>query len=221
VPIHAQPVLIGGNMKDKKYFREYSAKFRAAHPEKNREYQKKWRDGNRAKLNAAVAAWAEENKDRIKANNAARYQKDKERITARNKKHRQEHPEASRARVHKRRAIISRSGGSYTAAEWKELCKKYGNRCLDCGKRRKLTADHVIPIAKGGTSNIDNIQPLCMPCNAKKHTGTKDFRITLDLNTTKLPIGLEDPNLDTEQGVVLPMTHLVWQATQMACGIHS
>ena len=67
--------------------------------------------------------------------------------------------------------------GSFTSAEWFALCKLYGNRCLCCGKRKKLTADHVIPVAKGGTSNIDNIQPLCGPCNAHKHTGTTDFRL--------------------------------------------
>ena len=163
-------------MKDKKYFREYSARFRAENPEKNREYQKKWRDNNREKLNSAVAAWAESNKDRIKANNAARYLRDKERITARNKKHRQDNPEASIARVQKRRTAKTKAGGSFTAKEWSDLCKKYGHRCLDCKGRRKLTADHVIPVAKGGSSNIDNIQPLCMPCNAKKSTGTQDFR---------------------------------------------
>ena len=160
-------------------------RWRAAHPERSRELQKKWRYKNTKKARAAVALWAEDNKERIKSNNASRYQRDKERITIRNKEYRQNNPEAARARVHKRRAIKAQSGGSYTVAEWKGLCNKYDNKCLCCGKKKELTADHVIPIAKGGTSSIDNIQPLCMPCNAKKHTGTQDFRIILDLNTTK------------------------------------
>jgi 5-methylcytosine-specific restriction endonuclease McrA len=172
-------------MKDKKYFREYSARFRAENPEKNREYQKRWREKNRKKMNVAVAAWAKKNKKRIKENNAARYKRDKARIAARNKKYRKDNPEAARARVHKRRSIKAQSGGSYTVTEWKNLCKSYGNRCLCCRKKTKLTADHIIPIAKGGTSNISNIQPLCMPCNAKKHTSIQDFRSNLDLNTTK------------------------------------
>ena len=162
-------------------------RWRANNPTRSREQQKKWRDNNRDKQNATVAAWASENKDRIKANNAARYQRDKERIAARNKKYRQDNPEESIARVHKRRSIKAQSGGSYTVAEWMALCNNYGNLCLCCHSRRKLTADHVIPIAKGGTSDISNIQPLCMPCNAKKHTCTQDFRINLDLNTTEVP----------------------------------
>ena len=171
--------------KNKEDALRYGTWYRKNRKDKDLASKARWREKNRDKQNAAVAAWAKENKDRIKENNAARYQRDKSRISARNKKYRQENPEASRARVHKRRAIKTKSGGSYTAAEWKSLCKKYGNRCLDCGKKSKLTADHVIPIVKGGTSSIDNIQPLCMPCNAKKHTGTQDFRITLDLNITK------------------------------------
>lgn len=163
-------------MKTKKYMREYSAKSRARNPEKNREYQRKWREANKEKLNAAVAAWAKKNKKRIKANNAARYLRDKERIKKRNSAHRKANPEASKARVHKRRAAKTKAGGSYTAVQWKALCKRYNYRCLCCGKKKKLTPDHVIPIAKGGTSDISNIQPLCMPCNSRKHTKTIDFR---------------------------------------------
>jgi len=172
-------------MKTKEYMREYSAKVRAEHPDKNRAYQTKWREANRDKLNAAVADWAKRNKERIKATNAARYQRDKERIKARCEAHRKANPEASRARVHKRRAAKTQAGGAYTSVQWIALCDKYDNRCLDCRKKKKLTADHIIPIAKGGTSNIYNIQPLCMKCNAKKGTNIIDFRITYDLNTTK------------------------------------
>ena len=49
-------------MKTKKYMREYSARVRALHPEKNRGYQEKWRKANKVASNAAVAAWAKKNK---------------------------------------------------------------------------------------------------------------------------------------------------------------
>lgn len=69
------------------------------------------------------------------------------------------------------------AGGSYTAAEWKALLKRYGNQCLCCGRTDvRLTADHIIPVSQGGTSNIDNIQPLCASCNSRKHDKVIDYR---------------------------------------------
>jgi 5-methylcytosine-specific restriction endonuclease McrA len=47
---------------------------------------------------------------------------------------------------------------------------------LCCDKKRKLTADHIVPVSKGGTSNISNIQPLCGPCNSSKGAKTVDYR---------------------------------------------
>lgn len=78
---------------------------------------------------------------------------------------------------HKRRARVRNAGGDYTVAEWKRLCKQYNNRCLACGRDDvKLTPDHVIPISKGGSNDISNIQPLCLSCNQSKNDKTIDYR---------------------------------------------
>jgi 5-methylcytosine-specific restriction endonuclease McrA len=34
----------------------------------------------------------------------------------------------------------------------------------------------VVPVSAGGANTIDNIQPLCGPCNSAKHTQTIDYR---------------------------------------------
>lgn len=34
---------------------------------------------------------------------------------------------------------------------------------------KRIEADHIKPLPKGGTNYIWNIQPLCRNCNAKKH----------------------------------------------------
>lgn len=79
----------------------------------------------------------------------------------------------------RRRTKESVNGGSYSAQEWLDLKQKYNYTCLCCGRQEpeiKLCADHVIPVIKHGSSNIENIQPLCRSCNAHKRDKTIDFR---------------------------------------------
>jgi HNH endonuclease len=48
------------------------------------------------------------------------------------------------------------------------LAKIYGGRCFECGKRRKLTLDHIEPKSRGGTWLTTNLQPFCRECQEKK-----------------------------------------------------
>jgi len=68
-----------------------------------------------------------------------------------------------------------------THNEWVDLCAKYGNRCLCCGNSVKLTIDHIVPVSKGGTHTVDNIQPLCIRCNVSKFQKTTNYRAAIDL----------------------------------------
>lgn len=61
-----------------------------------------------------------------------------------------------------------KASGSHTLQEWLELCHRHKNQCVYCKKDCKLTEDHIIPLSKGGSNNIENIQPLCVSCNSKK-----------------------------------------------------
>ena len=59
--------------------------------------------------------------------------------------------------------------GSHTLHEWEELKTLFNNKCAICDEVKKLTKDHIIPLSKGGSDFIENIQPLCKSCNSKKH----------------------------------------------------
>lgn len=77
------------------------------------------------------------------------------------------------ARKHKRRSRILTARGSFTATEWEIRKQEFDYRCAYCGRKtKKLTADHYIPLSKGGTNYIDNIVPACIKCN--KHKWDKD-----------------------------------------------
>jgi len=63
------------------------------------------------------------------------------------------------------------NGGNHTYFDWLALKYAYGNSCVLCGKiepKVKITEDHIIPVYRGGTNNIENIQPLCFSCNSRK-----------------------------------------------------
>lgn len=76
---------------------------------------------------------------------------------------------------HKRNAILA-DAGMHTPEEWEALCAKYNHLCLCCGESKPLTKDHVMPLSKGGMNTIENLQPLCLTCNVRKHARYIDYR---------------------------------------------
>ena len=65
--------------------------------------------------------------------------------------------------------------------EWFDLCEKYDNKCLCCGRKAKLTIDHIVPIRKGGNSLIENLQPLCKRCNSKKGASCTNYKKAIEI----------------------------------------
>ena len=81
----------------------------------------------------------------------------------------------------RRKARKRGNGGSYTFDEWENLKAQYNWTCPCCKKAEpeiKLTVDHIIPLSRGGSNNIENIQPLCRGCNSKKRTKVIKYQIS-------------------------------------------
>jgi 5-methylcytosine-specific restriction endonuclease McrA len=85
-------------------------------------------------------------------------------------------PDLRVAVIARYRTRKTNAGGCFTAEEFATLCRKQDYLCLCCMKSAPLTADHITPVFKGGTSNIENIQGLCQVCNSRKGTRLIDYR---------------------------------------------
>lgn len=138
--------------RDPVHERARKKRWRAANPDKDRaQRQRAWRNlyskpGAKSAIQAYQAVWRRRNPGKVKAYG------------------------------HNRRAQMRRSGGSYTVEQWDALCAQYGHRCLACGSQEPLTVDHIVPLSKGGTNDITNLQPLCHRCNSAKGDKVIDYR---------------------------------------------
>jgi 5-methylcytosine-specific restriction endonuclease McrA len=56
--------------------------------------------------------------------------------------------------------------------------------CAICGTNEGLVIDHIVPVSRGGGSELSNLQSLCRSCNAQKGTRTMneflDFLRTME-----------------------------------------
>ncbi|MFF3992454.1 HNH endonuclease signature motif containing protein [Streptomyces cyaneofuscatus] len=44
--------------------------------------------------------------------------------------------------------------------------------CAICYSRPATTADHIVPLSRGGTNDIQNLRPACGPCNFSRDNRT-------------------------------------------------
>ena len=60
----------------------------------------------------------------------------------------------------------------YRCSQWRKLriavFELKGRKCVYCGNKA-THIDHQIPVVRGGTNQLQNLEPVCGPCNTKKH----------------------------------------------------
>lgn len=78
--------------------------------------------------------------------------------------------EKRRVHVRNRRARKRGNGGKHTAAQIQDLLVRQRHKCPYCSAnlRKGYHADHIMPLALGGSNDISNIQILCPTCNDSK-----------------------------------------------------
>ena len=147
---------------NKEKLRAYHKKHYLLHKEKYNKRDREWYKKNKEIKDTKVKKWKEMHPENIKRWKARYYEKHKERVRLLRR--------MCRAR---RRALQKSAKGTFTLKEWEELLRKTSFTCQKCRKKEpevKMTIDHIIPLSRGGTNYIGNIQPLCMRCNCSKGT---------------------------------------------------
>lgn len=153
-------------------------------PERQRAYAREWMKRNAEKAREAMRRWRARNpellRERRRKYRVAARQRDGAMLNAQRAAYLASHPEVRRAKEQAYRARKLAAAGSFTGAEWLALVARWGNVCAYRGEPGPLEPDHRVPLARGGTSFINNILPACRGCNARKHTMTEEeFRARL------------------------------------------
>lgn len=92
----------------------------------------------------------------------------------------------------------------YISREVKEsVLRRDGAKCVYCSATQNIEIDHIIPVSKGGISEINNLQTLCRVCNRKKRTrianADKSVASATQINLKRSPETETEAERDTEK----------------------
>lgn len=135
--------------------REVMQKWRQENPERNRQYFKTLHEQRGVERNAATLAHRHAHPEKLKAARRNDYVKHPERFVKHRKLRRQREAQAE---------------GSFSRQDLLLIKAAQNDLCYWCKNPLDTTfhADHIIPIAKGGSNLISNICCSCPTCNWKK-----------------------------------------------------
>ncbi len=144
-----------------------SAKWAKEHPKKFEVIQRRYRSRPEVKVLIAERnkTWTTQNREKTReyarqwqAQNRELYHEIQKRWRAENQTYWRIRDKALRS-----------TQSDFTIDQWLEVLEEFGHCCAYCLRPdAKLTMDHIISIAKGGTHTRDNIVPACKSCNSRK-----------------------------------------------------
>ena len=159
--------------KCKKCQSEYNKTWHQAHREEHIDAMKRYNQGQLEERHAKNKAEYVERRQEFLEIHSKYYQENKSEIKRKQRVYDKEHPEIHRTIRANRRA----AEGSFTPAEFRSICEKYSWKCFYCDTDidlKSASPDHYIPLARGGTSYIENIRPSCLSCNLHKNNKTPE-----------------------------------------------
>lgn len=138
------------------YHKAWMRQWRIENPElakaKDASDKVKFADRNRV----AMAAWRAANKDKIRSDFRA--------WSLAN-------PDVVRNHNVNRRAKLKSAEGTHTEKDINSMYLLQKGKCIVCAVSlgKKYDIDHIIPLSKGGSNDVGNLQLLCQHCNRSKH----------------------------------------------------
>lgn len=161
------------------HIREIKRAHQKENPELYEAASRRYLDSHREEYNAKARERRQENLEHYREIGRKSYHKHREERALYSRIWAKLNRAKALAQCNRRRARKREAEGSHTIQEWESLKATYSFTCLACEKREPnitLTRDHIVPLEKGGSDSITNIQPLCARCNSKKNNKTIDYR---------------------------------------------
>lgn len=159
------------------YCKQCRREYHLSHQSERNEYARQFYWANWERERAKNREYQIEHSEYISAKNRAYQQTHKERENERGRARRQANPWLHRIAKANKSATKVSAEGRFTVDEFKALCDAKGWVCSYCGKQlteQTVSPDHIIPLTRGGSNYIANINPSCRFCNRTKQNKTPE-----------------------------------------------
>ncbi len=162
--------------------RKATRKYYLANREAIRLHQKKYYDATKASLR-----YYEEHRELSLIQQKQYYVTHKDERRNYNQQYYEDNQEYLLEYHHTRRAAYADATGTFTWMDFYEKCAIQEWKCTYCKQEKKLEPDHIIPISRGGTNNLENITPACRECNSQKRAKTlEEYRAYLQQHAQQI-----------------------------------
>jgi 5-methylcytosine-specific restriction endonuclease McrA len=161
------------------------ANYRKAHKSQKKEWDRKSYLKHREKRLVANKLYRQKHREELAKKHKVYVRTHMDAAVQRTKRWRQKNKQKTAMYAENRRARRASAPGIVTDKEWQLLFIQQNGLCVYCYSdlNKSVALDHKLPLSRGGSNELDNLQLLCRNCNSRKHTKThEEFLVVLKAN---------------------------------------